>query len=64
MTRYSVTYRHELEADSAEEAARETDRLLQTTRPKEFDVTPRGHASSVAKTVFVRVDRGEAKRIA
>lgn len=57
--KYHVTSRIELEADSPEAAAREADRLLQTNRPREYDVTPAG-----GKTVFVRVINGDATRVA
>lgn len=57
--KYQVTLHLDIEAPDPEAAAVEADRMLLTTRPKEFWVT----ASKVG-TVFIRVERGEAKRIA
>jgi hypothetical protein len=57
--KFSVSLRLDIEAENADAAAVEADRLLMTTRPREFSVSaPR------SGTVFVRVERGEAKRIA
>ena len=57
--KYHVSYSIDLEAETPEAAAIDVDRLLMTTRPKEFQIT-----SPRQPTVFVRVERGEAKRIA
>jgi hypothetical protein len=59
--RYRVTLHVDVESESEEAAAVEADRILWTNRPRDFAVTapaPRGG------TVFVRVERGEAKRTA
>lgn len=57
--KFQVTYHIELEADTPEAAALETDRLIQTTRPRDFQVTaPR------SGTVWIRVERGRAERVA
>lgn len=57
--KYHVSFALDVDDESPEQAAIQVDRLLQTTRPKDFALTPAG-----GKTVFVRVERGEAKRIA
>jgi hypothetical protein len=58
MPMFQVTYRLEVVADDPEGAALEADRLI--ARPvREFNVTaPR------TPTVFVRVERGKATRVA
>jgi hypothetical protein len=59
--RYHVTQTVSIEAESAEAAAVEFDRLALTTKPKELNVTPEGGRNA---TVFIRVTRGEAARVA
>jgi hypothetical protein len=60
--KFIVTLREDdVEAYDAERAALEIHRLLQTHRPLVFAVTPSGRGG---KTVFVRVQHGEAKRVA
>lgn len=60
MAKFTITIRDVIEAYSAETAAREAVRVLQTGRPVTVDVTPPG-----GKPVFIRVEAGgETKRIA
>jgi hypothetical protein len=56
---YRVSLDIDIDAPDAEAAAIEFDRLTLTTRPKDLHVTARGGG-----TVFIRVERGDAKRIA
>jgi hypothetical protein len=60
--RYHVTQYLDIEADSPEAAAIEFDRLGLTTRPKELSITEAGEHNG--GTVFLRVVRGEVKRVA
>lgn len=58
MPMFQVTYRLEVMADDAEAAALEADRLI-ALPVREFNVTgPR------TPTIFVRVERGKATRVA
>jgi hypothetical protein len=59
MPRFTVTMREEVEAKDAYAAAVEIDRLLHTGRPLVVSVAlPTGGA------IFVKVERGDAQRIA
>jgi hypothetical protein len=62
---YTVTTSLVIEAESPEAAAVEMDRLMLTYRPKDYHVTaPARLLSARGGTVFIRVERGEGKRIA
>ena len=58
MARWLVTWIEEIAADDEVAAAVEAARILQTNRPQEFTVK-----ADRGKTIWVRVDRGDGKRL-
>jgi hypothetical protein len=62
---YTVTTSLVITADSPEAAAEEMDRYLSRDQPRDYHVTaPARLVPSGGGTVFVRVTRGNGKRIA